>query len=169
MNEICRAQALTCQAAGDVLELNSITSALAGERMSSALSFHSWLRPWGFAPCSPSPTHMGVIAQKLSNWNQGKGKAWNLGKAEHSCSELQTGCQLLQMKSPALESRLSLGRPEGRRASRGVWPGRTFLWGRMCIYNLKGLWHLTYSTCICTDLVRGLIFLCGSKTIFLFK
>ena len=49
---------------------------------------------------------MGVIAQKLSNWNQGKGKAWNLGKAEHSCSELQTGCRLLQMKSPALESRL---------------------------------------------------------------
>lgn len=32
---------------------------------------------------------MGVIAQKLSNWNQGKGKAWNLGKAEHSCSELR--------------------------------------------------------------------------------
>lgn len=32
---------------------------------------------------------MGVIAQKLSNWNQRKGKAWNLGKAEHSCSELQ--------------------------------------------------------------------------------
>ena len=120
VNEICRAPALTCQAAGDVLELNSITSALAGERMSSALSLHSWLRPWGFAPCSPSPTHMGVIAQKLSNWNQGKGKAWNLGKAEHSCSELQTGCRLLQMKSPALESRLSLGRPEGRRASRGV-------------------------------------------------
>lgn len=35
-----------------------------------------------------SPARMGVMAQKLSNWNQGKGKAWNSGKAEHSCSEL---------------------------------------------------------------------------------
>lgn len=81
--------ARTCQAAYDVLELNLIINALAGESMSSATSLHSWPGPWGFAPHSSSPAHMGVIAQKLSNWNQWKGKAWNLGKAEHSCSELQ--------------------------------------------------------------------------------
>lgn len=55
-------------------------------------------------PRFSSPAHVGVTAQKLSNWNQRKGKAWNLGKAEHSCSELQTGCRLLQTERPALGS-----------------------------------------------------------------
>lgn len=89
VNEICSGPACTCQAAPDVLGLNLITNALARESVSSAKSLHSWPEPWGFAPHSPSPAHMGVIAQKLSNWNQRKGKAWNLGKATHSCSELQ--------------------------------------------------------------------------------
>ena len=40
-NEICTGQARTCQAVYDVLELNLITNALAGESMSSAKSLHS--------------------------------------------------------------------------------------------------------------------------------
>lgn len=62
-------------------------STLEGESMSSAESFIPDLGH-EFPLHYFSPARMGVMAQKLSNWNQGKGKAWNSGKAEHSCSEL---------------------------------------------------------------------------------
>lgn len=167
MHKICSGQTCTCQAADDVLKLNLITNALAGESMSWAKSFHSWPGPWGFALHSSSPAHMGVIAQKLSNWNQWKGKAWNLGKAENSCSELQNRLSTFADWS-TLPYRAVFAK-EARRRKAG--PIRSVVWenfslGQNVYLQFESFFVPNYSMCNCTDLARDLL-LCCSEFIFI--
>lgn len=155
------------QAVDDVLWLHLITDALEGRSMSATKNLHSWPGPWGFAPRSSSPAHMGVMAQKLSNWNQWKGKAWNLGKAEHSCSELQSRLSTFADEGPCHIGQAFTQEAKNRRPNRGVWPGRTFLRGKIHIWSLKVLWHFSQATCAMLIWGETFIFLRWSDCSFI--
>lgn len=137
------------------------------ESMSATKNLHSWPGPWGFAPRSSSPAHMGVMAQKLSNWNQWKGKAWNLGKAEHSCSELQSRLSTFADEGPCHIGQAFTQEAKNRRPNRGVWPGRTFLRGKIHIWSLKVLWHFSQATCAMLIWGETFIFLRWSDCSFI--
>lgn len=142
---------------------------LEGERMSAAKSLPSWPGPWGFAPRSSSPAHMGVMAQKLSNWNQCKGKAWNLGKAVHSCSELQSRLSTFADDGPRHIGRAFTREAKNRRPNGGVWPGRTFLRGKIYISQVWKFFGTSVSPHVLCWSEERPSFSSAGQTVVLFK